>query len=108
MADDGPQLSLRHVGENITVEVGAGQITTPVDIYFVTYDDEQATDVTRGENLGKKLVNARVVREMRRIGRWDGTERRKNMSSCFEVRVAMRAAPCCYNRQVGPYRVHSL
>ena len=76
MADDGPQLRLRHVGENITVEVGAGQIAKPVDIFFVTYDDEQATDVTRGENSGKKLVNARVVREMRRIGRWDGTAKK--------------------------------
>ena len=73
MVDVGPQLRLLHVGENITVEVGAGQIAEPVDVFFITYDDEQATEVTRGENSGKKLVNARVVREMLRIGKWDGT-----------------------------------
>lgn len=75
-ADDGPQLRLRHVGESITVEVGVGHTAKPVDILFVTYDDEQSTDVTRGENSGKRLVNARVVREMHRIGQWDGTAKK--------------------------------
>ncbi len=72
MADTGPSVTLRHHGDKITVAVGEGHTATPVDIYFVTYDDEHTTEVTRGENAGVVLINARVVREMHRIGRWDG------------------------------------
>ncbi len=72
MADSGPEATLRHDGNKVMVAVAEGQAATPVDVFFITYDDEHTTEVTRGENAGVALVNARVVREMHRIGRWDG------------------------------------
>ena len=80
IANTGPEVTLRHIGDNILVAVGEGHTATPVDVYFVTYDDEHTTHVTHGENAGVALVNARVVRDMHRIGRWDGTAKQFTVS----------------------------
>jgi hypothetical protein len=80
MADSGPKVTLRHRGDNVMVAIAEGHASTPVDVYFVTYDDEHTTEVTRGENAGVVLVNARVVREIHRIGRWDGASAQYTVS----------------------------
>ena len=72
MAGGGPKVTLHHRGDSVMVAVAEGRTATPIDVYFVTYDNEHTTEVTRGENAGVALVNARVVRELHRIGLWDG------------------------------------
>jgi hypothetical protein len=48
----------------------------PASVWLITYDDRHVTPVEHGENADRVLVNHRVVRSMRRIGRWDGRETR--------------------------------
>ena len=45
-------------------------------VWLVAWDRRHETAVERGENSGRTLVNHRVVREMTRLGRWDGARRR--------------------------------
>jgi hypothetical protein len=42
------------------------------DIMIVRFDDKHVTEVTRGENRGKTIVNHHVVRLMRPVARWNG------------------------------------
>ncbi|NIA71100.1 DUF1223 domain-containing protein [Pelagibius litoralis] len=41
-------------------------------VYLVMFDDDHKTDVARGENGGRSIHNANVVREYRKLGRWTG------------------------------------
>ena len=42
------------------------------DIMLVRFDDRHVTEVTRGENNGKTLVNHHVVRLLRPVAGWNG------------------------------------
>jgi hypothetical protein len=42
------------------------------DIWVGFYDDRHRTDVLRGENRGRTIANANVVRSIRRVMRWSG------------------------------------
>jgi len=42
------------------------------DIMIVRFDEKHVTEVTRGENRGKTIVNHHVVRLMRPVARWNG------------------------------------
>ncbi|HBU99881.1 DUF1223 domain-containing protein, partial [Thalassospira lucentensis] len=41
--------------------------------WLVGFDREHARDVRSGENAGKRLVHANVVREMIDLGTWNGS-----------------------------------
>lgn len=47
----------------------------PALVWMIGFDNEHQRDVLSGENAGKRLVHANVVREMIDLGRWDGTRR---------------------------------
>lgn len=53
---------------------GAAQMS---EIWLIGFDREHQRDVPSGENAGKRLVNANVVREMVSLGQWDGTSQQK-------------------------------
>ncbi len=55
----------------VRIEI-AGDDRTQADVWLVSYDKEHVTKVTAGENMGKKLKNANVVRKFESIGRWRG------------------------------------
>ena len=42
------------------------------DIMLVRFDEKHVTEVTRGENRGKTIVNHHVVRLIRPVARWNG------------------------------------
>lgn len=42
------------------------------DVWLVTFIREVTTNVVRGENHGKTLTNHNIVRDVRRIGEWNG------------------------------------
>ncbi|WP_033067802.1 DUF1223 domain-containing protein [Thalassospira australica] len=44
-------------------------------VWMVGFDNEHQRDVLSGENAGKRLVHANVVREMIGLGHWDGARR---------------------------------
>jgi len=57
-----------------TGKPSAAQIS---QIWLIGFDREHQRDVLSGENAGKRLVNANVVREMVSLGQWDGTGQQK-------------------------------
>lgn len=59
-------------GGVVTVEIPAAEYDRTAAVWLVEYDRERVTHVRRGENAGRKLTNAHVVREIRRIGTWTG------------------------------------
>lgn len=60
-------------GLQITVK-GAAAAATPAEIWLVRFLREHVTEVTHGENHGKTLAGRNIVREMTRIGVWNGGE----------------------------------
>jgi hypothetical protein len=59
-----------------TVQVLLADANRPVnaDIHMVIYDKEHTTDIRRGENSGKSITNRNVVRSVKKIGSWTGSE----------------------------------
>jgi hypothetical protein len=59
------------------VTVAAGpKPSRPATIWLFAYDKEHVTDIRRGENEGRKIAYSNVVRAHRRIGEWDGEEKK--------------------------------
>lgn len=61
-------------GEQVSIEVGTG--TGSGNILLIGFDHEHTTAVGRGENSGRTLVEANVVRSIRSVGQWSGTAMR--------------------------------
>lgn len=54
------------------VVVPAGDAAGETVVWLVAFDERHTTEVARGENAGRTLVNRRVVRSMERLGEWHG------------------------------------
>ncbi|MGH6948310.1 MAG: DUF1223 domain-containing protein [Kiloniellales bacterium] len=70
----GKPLTLEFVsgdGGKVVVPAGAAPAEGAA-IWRVTYDKSHATEVLRGENSGRELVNVNVVRAFERLGTWTG------------------------------------
>jgi hypothetical protein len=63
-------VALRRQGDTVTLEIGAG--TGAGTIYLVGYDAEHRTPIGRGENGGRTLIEANIVRGFRSVGTWSG------------------------------------
>lgn len=57
-----------------TVVVPAAATDGPADVLLLAVDREHRTEVRRGENSGRVLLDYNVVRSITRIGQWDGSE----------------------------------
>ncbi|MGE3936388.1 MAG: DUF1223 domain-containing protein [Rhodospirillaceae bacterium] len=58
-----------------TVRIAAASFSgDPAIVWLVFYDDEHTTSIERGENEGRTIVNANVVRIWRKLGTWTGEE----------------------------------
>ncbi len=68
----GPKIDVRKEDGDIIARIGAADNGGMYDIVFVTFDKDHSTEVKRGENRGRTLVNARVVRKYEMIGTWSG------------------------------------
>ena len=63
-------------GEQLSIEVGAGAGNARV--LLIGFDHEHTTAIGRGENGGRTLTEANVVRSIRAVGQWSGTALRLN------------------------------
>jgi hypothetical protein len=63
-------------GEQLSIEVGAGSGSGRV--LLVGFDREHTTAIGRGENSGRTLTEANVVRSFRTVGQWSGAALRLN------------------------------
>lgn len=67
----------RGEGDTLRVSIkgtNTARIDAPQGIYLVRYLQAHTTEVKNGENQGKTLAGANVVRELRRIGEWTGED----------------------------------
>lgn len=61
-------------GGRMRVKVPQATIDGPAAILLVAFDRQHVTQVQAGENSGREITNYRVVRAIKKIGRFDGTE----------------------------------
>ena len=67
-------VSVTKNGEQVSIEVGAGSGSG--NILLIGFDHEHTTAIGRGENSGRTLIEANVVRSMRTVGQWSGSAMR--------------------------------
>lgn len=65
-------LSTTSAGQRLSVEIEGGAAPKDGEIWLIAYDDSHTTPITRGENAGKTLVGHNIVRDIRRLGGWNG------------------------------------
>jgi len=59
-------------GDRLRAVVRAGSEAKGADIWLALFDRRHTTKILRGENEGKTLTNVHVVREWRKLGRFEG------------------------------------
>ncbi len=64
-------VSVSRNGEQVAIEVGAG--SGGGRILLIGFDHEHTTAIGRGENSGRTLTEANVVRSIRSVGQWSGS-----------------------------------
>jgi hypothetical protein len=69
-------VSVTKSGEQLSIEVGAGSGSGR--ILLIGFDHEHTTAIGRGENSGRTLTEANVVRSIRPVGQWSGSALRIN------------------------------
>ena len=69
-------VSVSKNGEQVSIQVGAGSGSGK--ILLIGFDHEHTTAVGRGENSGRSLTEANVVRSIRPVGQWSGASLRIN------------------------------
>ena len=69
-------VNLTRSGEQVAIEVGAG--SGSARILLIGFDHEHTTAIGRGENSGRTLTEANVVRSIRSVAQWSGTALRLN------------------------------
>lgn len=67
-----PPLAIAESGGTVTVAIGAAPATPPGLVLLIGYDREHRTAVGRGENTGRTLLEANIVRSMTPLGSWRG------------------------------------
>jgi len=70
-AQAGPRVAITETaGHHVAIDLGAGQ--GHGRLLLVGYDPEHTTEIGAGENGGRTLQEANIVRSWRSIGVWDG------------------------------------
>ena len=79
-------------GDQVSIEVGAG--SGQGRILLIGFDREHTTAIGRGENSGRTLTEANVVRSFRAVGQWSGAAVRLNerFPQGQDVAVVLEAA----------------
>ncbi|MCJ2072624.1 DUF1223 domain-containing protein [Methylobacterium sp. J-030] len=70
-AGPGIPVALARQGDRLEVRVGAG--AGAAQVLLVGFDPSHTTRVLRGENAGRTLEQANVVRSIHDLGRWSGS-----------------------------------
>ena len=67
----GATSSIQRSGGDVRINIGAvAGITAAADVYLLSFDSSDSTSIGGGENSGRKLVYANVVRSIRKLGQW--------------------------------------
>jgi hypothetical protein len=92
MVVDGVAVGADHVtiaraGDTLTIDVGAG--TGHGTVLLLGYDSRHRTQVGRGENSGRTLLEANIVRSMTVAGDWTGQATHLTISAPAGEQVAV-------------------
>lgn len=60
------------VEDKLQVDVDGDQRARPGTVWLIRYDGAYATEIDRGENVGRRLTNTNIVRAIEPIGEWRG------------------------------------
>lgn len=66
------QIAAKMAGKKIIVDLPAGATKEKASVWLLTMDHEHVTKVERGENTGRTLTDANVVRDVKKLGEWTG------------------------------------
>lgn len=71
----GIPVTLGRDGERVVAQIGAGTGagTDSARVLLIGYDPSHTTRVLRGENAGRTIEQANIVRSLQDLGRWSGT-----------------------------------
>lgn len=69
-------VSLEQTGEGVAVSIDSGDYERTAFVSLIWYDSERDVDIKFGDNQGRRLHYANVVRGHREIGEWSGDEMR--------------------------------
>ena len=78
-AKDGKKLALtltEKTEDRYAVSIPASSQSGGATVWLAVFDREHATPVARGENEGRTLKEFNIVRELRKLGRYDGNRLR--------------------------------
>lgn len=68
-----PSLTVSGTGREIVVAIAGAAAVQPATVVAIGFDPQHRTSVGRGENAGRSLLEANIVRAVMPIGVWDGT-----------------------------------
>lgn len=77
--------------KDLVIDVGAGLADSSATIWLVMFDDEQVVDIQYGDNRGRSLSYAHIVRGTEALGQWTGSRMRLRIDM---DRVAEVGADC--------------
>ncbi|MGG2382913.1 DUF1223 domain-containing protein, partial [Salmonella enterica] len=62
-------------GRQLTVSVAAGKETTPAqgEVWLCSISKSVPISISRGENRGREIVYHNVVRNLLKVGEWNGS-----------------------------------
>ena len=96
-----PSVAIEHDGRRLTIAAGEGG---PAAVWLVRFEPRQEVDIARGENGGKRLAYANVVREWTRLGTWSG----QALDLALEAAPGTKAAVILQKEGAGPGAVIGL
>src|ERR1700722_1929852 len=67
-------VSVTRNGAQVSIQVDSG--SGPAKVLLIGFDHEHTTAIGRGENSGRTLTEANVVRSIRSVGQWSGSQLR--------------------------------
>jgi hypothetical protein len=71
-----PPLRIADAAGEVVVEIGAAPAMPPGLVLLIGYDSEHRTPIGRGENAGRSLLEANIVRSITPLGSWRGATMR--------------------------------
>jgi len=77
-------ITLTRKNGDIRLSLGAYKLSSAVDVIAVFFDKRHETPIRRGENSGRKMINSNVVRDLKRVTRWDGDALSLKITSDWE------------------------
>lgn len=78
---DVPSLRLVREGQQVTAQIGAGKGAASLGGYWAVLQDDQRSEVTRGENAGETLRNDHVVRLYQPVAPWAANQAKQHTLS---------------------------